>query len=810
MTLDVKHATVVVVADDGTSPVGTDEWNASHTVSMATDRILGRITASAGAVEELTGTQATTLFDPFTSTLKGLAPASGGGTTNFLRADGSWVTPGGSGSPGGANTQIQYNDSGSFGGDAGLVYDKTNDTLTGVSAVFTAINPHAINNNTDAQSIRINTTYNDGIFDYVIPQFTNQVSVEIVQATNVGHNTYGGDPFTQGKSTFAPLALTHTARGAGQRFITIRNATYYGGGDAFMDSYSLNFFGGCGDGDEGQSYRAASRITQGGNSATNLRTTIFAVVTPATINTTTTQIITGSQNLQTVTVASSSGVSAGQWVVVEHVGPNAQWQLEAVKIDSVPSGTSIRGRFRNNHASGVTVKPALVLDVSDIGGFGEQRLIVNLSGTSYTTGTVSAISGGGFTGTGTSWSNGMVGGTSPNIGAIALTSDDVTVSPYGSGSNALKSWYQIIDGSVTATGLGVFTTTVAGDASYRGKGVTGGATAYIIRPCARVLQIDGNRVICEPSTHTWTAGDTIECTITPYCDFTGYQESFAVWANGAQMRSWLNIHNQGARKMPVGINIIGNPSAQTGSNGTDEAAFETAIDISDSNHGVLVRAAKTAAFHIHTVNLFGTGGILKETRISWGSISSDFTPRIEFDTNIQGLQWWPINQATISGKLSFHSDTDWGTTANRSPTANASEARWAGHLTLLRLSTQDIFLKFYGTGTSDTYWRMRGTLGDTTATGGGTGIVFEKVVRNGTSGDTVTAALAVGNATVKAFLPLVTDTKTVATLVVPATAGAGARSFVTDATATTFASVVAGGGSNGVPVYSDGTNWRIG
>ena len=40
--------------------------------------------------------------------------------------------------------------------------------------------------------------------------------------------------------------------------------------------------------------------------------------------------------------------------------------------------------------------------------------------------------------------------------------------------------------------------------------------------------------------------------------------------------------------------------------------------------------------------------------------------------------------------------------------------------------------------------------------------------------------------------------------------GAGSRAFVTDANATTFASIVASGGSNGVPVYSDGTNWRIG
>lgn len=55
-----------------------------------------------------------------------------------------------------------------------------------------------------------------------------------------------------------------------------------------------------------------------------------------------------------------------------------------------------------------------------------------------------------------------------------------------------------------------------------------------------------------------------------------------------------------------------------------------------------------------------------------------------------------------------------------------------------------------------------------------------------------------------------TRATTVASLPAAGTAGAGARHFVTDANATTFASIVAGGGANGVPVYSDGTNWRIG
>ena len=51
---------------------------------------------------------------------------------------------------------------------------------------------------------------------------------------------------------------------------------------------------------------------------------------------------------------------------------------------------------------------------------------------------------------------------------------------------------------------------------------------------------------------------------------------------------------------------------------------------------------------------------------------------------------------------------------------------------------------------------------------------------------------------------------TVSTLPAPAAALLGARSFVTDANATTFNSIVAGGGANKVPVFCDGGAWRIG
>lgn len=55
-----------------------------------------------------------------------------------------------------------------------------------------------------------------------------------------------------------------------------------------------------------------------------------------------------------------------------------------------------------------------------------------------------------------------------------------------------------------------------------------------------------------------------------------------------------------------------------------------------------------------------------------------------------------------------------------------------------------------------------------------------------------------------------TNPVTVATLTAAATAGAGARSFVTDASAPTFGATVAGGGAVATPVYSDGTNWKVG
>ena len=62
-----------------------------------------------------------------------LAPSQTGNSGKYLTTDGtntSWATVSSGGTPGGSTTQVQFNDAGSFGGDADFTWNKTTNTLT--------------------------------------------------------------------------------------------------------------------------------------------------------------------------------------------------------------------------------------------------------------------------------------------------------------------------------------------------------------------------------------------------------------------------------------------------------------------------------------------------------------------------------------------------------------------------------------------------------------------------------------------------------------------------------------------------------
>jgi hypothetical protein len=66
--------------------------------NLAQSTIVGRaVGAGTGVPTALTSTQATAILNQFSATLQGLVPLSGGGTTTFIRADGTWAVPAGTG-----------------------------------------------------------------------------------------------------------------------------------------------------------------------------------------------------------------------------------------------------------------------------------------------------------------------------------------------------------------------------------------------------------------------------------------------------------------------------------------------------------------------------------------------------------------------------------------------------------------------------------------------------------------------------------------------------------------------------------------
>lgn len=103
MVVSLKHTTQAVGTDAGNGEIGKTEWNEEHTLTLATGKLLGRSTAGTGAAEEITVGSGLTL------------------NAGTLTA---------AGTVGGSDTQLQFNDGGSFAGDSGLTFNKTTNALT--------------------------------------------------------------------------------------------------------------------------------------------------------------------------------------------------------------------------------------------------------------------------------------------------------------------------------------------------------------------------------------------------------------------------------------------------------------------------------------------------------------------------------------------------------------------------------------------------------------------------------------------------------------------------------------------------------
>jgi hypothetical protein len=151
----------------------------SKLADMAQSTIKGRAAgAGTGVPTDLTATQATAILDTFTDSLKGLVPASGGGTTNFLRADGTFAA-----TPGGAP-------SGSAGGDLAGSYPnptvRQSSTAFGLTGVISPTSLSANQNNYDPSGLSgASTIRQDMTADRTITGLAGGVEGRIIIITNI-------------------------------------------------------------------------------------------------------------------------------------------------------------------------------------------------------------------------------------------------------------------------------------------------------------------------------------------------------------------------------------------------------------------------------------------------------------------------------------------------------------------------------------------------------------------------------------------------------------------------------------------------
>ena len=117
-------------------------------------------------------------------------------TANYFIGDGSMLTgiTGGGGTPGGANTYIQFNDGSVFAGNAGLTFNKTNTVLTANNLVVTATtNLGAVSNITVTGGVggQVLGTNGNNILSWITPATTS-----ITSTTGITVDTFTGDGST--------------------------------------------------------------------------------------------------------------------------------------------------------------------------------------------------------------------------------------------------------------------------------------------------------------------------------------------------------------------------------------------------------------------------------------------------------------------------------------------------------------------------------------------------------------------------------------------------------------------------------------
>lgn len=460
--------------------------------SIAAHTYVGNNTGSSAAATAITSTQLTADLNLFTSSLQGMVPASGGGTTNFLRADGTFATPPGSG--GGTVTAVSI---ASTNGFAGSSSGGTTPALT----ISTSVTGVLKGNGTAISAATSGTDYSAG---------TSALSTGILKSTtSTGALTIAiaGDFPTLNQNTTGSAATLTTPRNIngvafdGSAAITVTAAAGTLTGTTLNSGVTLSSLTQVGTITSGVWNGSAVPIANGGTGQTSAANAINALLPSQTGNS-------GLFLTTNGTVASWSAAGSGSVTAVSVASANG---------------------FTGSSSGGAT--PALTLATSVTGVLKGNGTAISAatSGTDYSAGT-SALSTGILKST-----------TTTGALTIAIAADFPTLNQNTSGSAATLTTPRAING-VNFDGSAAITVTAAAG-TLTGGTLASGVTLSSLTQVGTIATGVWNGTAVD-ATHggtnqtTWTTGDLLYASGTNTLSKLGIGSSTQVLTVSGGVPTW--------------------------------------------------------------------------------------------------------------------------------------------------------------------------------------------------------------------------------------------------------------------------------
>lgn len=259
----------------------------------------------------------------------------GGDNGYFLQTDGTgnltWAAAGGNGGngvPGGANTQVQFNDSGAFGGDVGFTYNKNTNTLH-VDNIDAGVG--GFGNITTSSNIVANGNITAAYFIGDGSQLTNVVAVSADTANTVTNNA---QPNITSVGTLTSLDLSGNVTNANWVF----SSYFSGNGNPLFDIVGANVTG---------TVANANYSAYAGNVVQAAQPNITSVGTLTSL--------TVAGNTQSGNISTGGTTSTGNLTVTGNANINAGATLRAAGNVNFASSSNINlGNLENIHIAGGT------------------------------------------------------------------------------------------------------------------------------------------------------------------------------------------------------------------------------------------------------------------------------------------------------------------------------------------------------------------------------------------------------------------------------------------------------------------------